>query len=62
MFEDVDLTQPTWCDHCNDVIWGLFKPCMQCMGELCFCALGKITLEYTYLFVQKFLLFIISCD
>lgn len=29
-FEESLLTLPTWCDVCEDVVWGLFKPCVQC--------------------------------
>eukprot|EP00049_Salpingoeca_infusionum_P004263 m.76336 g.76336 ORF g.76336 m.76336 type:complete len:438 (+) comp12484_c1_seq1:165-1478(+) len=29
-FQPMDLVQPTWCDVCDDVIWGLIKPCTQC--------------------------------
>ena len=29
-FAPVQLAQPTWCDHCDDFVWGLLKPCVQC--------------------------------
>lgn len=28
-FADLQLAQPTWCDHCDDFIWGLNR-CSQC--------------------------------
>eukprot|EP00045_Choanoeca_perplexa_P001549 m.20265 g.20265 ORF g.20265 m.20265 type:complete len:457 (-) comp11022_c0_seq1:157-1527(-) len=31
-FQDEVLTLPTWCDHCDDLIWGLFRPCIQCQS------------------------------
>lgn len=32
-FETKELTQPTWCDVCDAVIWGLFKQCVVCTSE-----------------------------
>lgn len=29
-FTEVQLVHPTWCDHCDDFIWGLLKKCVQC--------------------------------
>ncbi|EGD75930.1 hypothetical protein PTSG_00637 [Salpingoeca rosetta] len=29
-FDHLELTQPTWCDLCDDIIWGLLRPCVQC--------------------------------
>eukprot|EP00042_Codosiga_hollandica_P041283 m.367136 g.367136 ORF g.367136 m.367136 type:complete len:415 (+) comp56072_c0_seq15:226-1470(+) len=29
-FKSNILSNPTWCDHCDDFIWGLLKQCVQC--------------------------------
>eukprot|EP00055_Hartaetosiga_balthica_P009228 m.36297 g.36297 ORF g.36297 m.36297 type:complete len:412 (-) comp6659_c0_seq1:391-1626(-) len=29
-FHQVELTHPTWCDYCDDLIWGLLRGCVKC--------------------------------
>lgn len=35
-FQLISLTNPSWCDHCGDFIWGLNKQCIKCSSE-CVC-------------------------
>ena len=37
-FQLISLTNPSWCDHCGDFIWGLNKQCIKCSSE-CVCIL-----------------------
>jgi len=32
-FQLISLTNPSWCDHCGDFIWGLNKQCIKCSSE-----------------------------
>ena len=32
-FEVVSLTNPHWCDHCGEFIWGLFTHAVRCKRE-----------------------------
>ena len=32
-YEVVSLTNPHWCDHCGDFIWGLFTTAVRCKRE-----------------------------
>ena len=37
-FQLISLTNPSWCDHCGDFIWGLNKQCIKCSSEYkCVC-------------------------
>ena len=36
-FQLISLTNPSWCDHCGDFIWGLNKQCIKCSSECIFC-------------------------
>ena len=44
-FQLISLTNPSWCDHCGDFIWGLNKQCIKCSSE-CVCILC-----YNYVYV-----------
>ena len=35
-FQLISLTNPSWCDHCGDFIWGLNKQCIKCSSEYVF--------------------------
>ena len=32
-FQLISLTNPSWCDHCGDFIWGLNKQYIKCSSE-----------------------------
>ena len=44
-FQLISLTNPSWCDHCGDFIWGLNKQCIKCSSEY------VCILYYNYVYV-----------
>ena len=47
-FQLISLTNPSWCDHCGEFIWGLNKQCIKCSSE-CVC----VYLVLPYLSILK---------
>ena len=44
-FQLISLTNPSWCDHCGDFIWGLNKQCIKCSSKCVVYCLYMIKLD-----------------